>query len=271
LVVVFIAVILLYDQAFHGFHNTAAKKEVSEITTHFGSKSKVQLPDGSAVWLNAGSSLTYGKDYGKDFREVNLSGEGYFDVTRNPDKPFIIHTSNINIKVLGTLFNVKAYPGDKMTETSLIRGSIEVTIKNRPNDKIILSPNEKLVVDNGTTQQETAKTPYPVLKSGREQRFSVGNTLISLDKLKVNPTDSSLYETEWTRNRLVFRDETLDDVFIRMERWYNVTIILNDKSIGSLHYSGSFETETIYQALDALKESLTFKYEQIGNSIIIHL
>ena len=88
-------------------------KHSNEVSTQPGSKSKIQLPDGSTVWLNAGSKLTYTKDFGKEIREVTLIGEAFFDVTKMKEKPFIIHTSSINIKVLGTAFNVKAYPEDK--------------------------------------------------------------------------------------------------------------------------------------------------------------
>ena len=95
-----------------------------------------------------------------------LTGEGFFDVTKNKGKPFIINTSSIKIKVLGTAFNVKAYPEDKQTETSLIRGSIEVTIRNRPNDKIILTPSEKLVVENDIAHLE---------KDSKKQEIRTGN------------------------------------------------------------------------------------------------
>ena len=130
------------------------------------------------------------KDFGKEKREVTLAGEGFFDVTKNNEMPFIISTASINIKVLGTTFNVKAYNEDKQTETSLLHGSIEVTIKNRPNDKIILSPSEKLVVENSITtlglndikksKENITRTTIPDI-----------NTLVSINKLKYNPEDST--------------------------------------------------------------------------------
>jgi transmembrane sensor len=94
----------------------------NEIKTTNGSKTNLVLPDGTKVWLNAGSNMTYDKDYGVNIREVNLTGEAYFDVIKNPKKPFIIHTGKIDIKVLGTAFNVRCYPDEKNTETSLVRG-----------------------------------------------------------------------------------------------------------------------------------------------------
>jgi transmembrane sensor len=242
----------------------------NEVSTQLGSKSKVQLPDGSIVWLNAGSKLTYTKDFGKEIREVTLTGEAFFDETKMKEKPFIIHTSSINIKVLGTAFNVKAYPEDKETETSLIRGSIEVTIKNRPNDKIILSPSEKLVVENNIVEQ-AAKTAATIKGTSENQpNQPVISPMVSINKLKYSPVDSTVAETQWINNKLIFRDEPFTDLAVRMERWYDVTIVISDPSLSQARLNGIFHTETISQALDALKESIPFRYEQTGNKIFIH-
>jgi len=254
------------------FFGNGQKKQaimsVNEISTRHGSKSKVELPDGSVVWLNVGSKLTYTKDYGKEIREVTLTGEGYFDVMKMKEKPFIIHTSTIKIKVLGTVFNVKAYPDDKLTETSLIHGKIEVTINNRPNDKIILSPNEKLVVENekpAPANSQAADNPESVNPS-----VSVANPLVSVNKLSYNPNDSTLVETEWVNNRLVFRNETFEDVTKQMERWYNVSIEIDNTALKGARLNGIFEHESITQALEALKEMIPFHYKMEYNKIIIH-
>lgn len=239
-------------------------REVNEISTRPGSKSKVELPDGSIVWLNAGSTLTYNKDYGQTQREVTLSGEGYFDVMKMKGIPFIIHTSTINIKVLGTVFNVKAYPEDKHTETSLIRGKIEVTIKNRPNDKIFLSPSEKLIVENDEIIQKEKKA------SKEYSEAMPISTLMSVNKLKYDAADSTVAETEWIKNRLVFRNESFAELAVRMERWYDVEIEITDAGLSGEHLNGIFEDESISQALDELKEFITFHYEQKGNKIIIN-
>ncbi len=245
--------------------------QVNEISTRPGSKSKVQLPDGSVVWLNAGSKLVYNKDFGKETREVTLTGEGFFDVTKNKEKPFIISTSSIKIKVLGTAFNVKAYPEDKQTETSLIRGSIEVTIRNRPNDKIILSPSEKLVVENDIAKVESGSIGK-IKKTGNIVRTELPgiSTLMAINKLKYNPVDSTVAEIQWVNNKLVFRDESFGELAIRMERWYDVQIDITDPRIAEERLNGIFDSETIIQALDALKEFIPFKYEKDGNNIIIH-
>lgn len=244
-----------------------AGKEVNEISTRPGSKSKIQLPDGSVVMLNSGSKLIYNKDYGIDNREVTLVGEGFFDVKKNKEKPFIINTANINIKVLGTVFNVKAYPEDKKTETSLIRGSIEVTIKNRPNDKIILSPSEKLVVENGLVPDKKVRQK----NDGELLAAPAGlNTLMAINKLKYSPVDSSVAETLWIENKLVFRDESFEELAMRMQRWYDVSISITDEKLAEKRLTGIFERETIEQALEALKISIPFHYEKNGSKIIIH-
>lgn len=240
-----------------------AIKEHNEISTRPGSKSRVQLPDGTIVMLNAGSKLAYNKDFGKGIREVTLTGEAFFDVKKMNSVPFVIHTSSIDIKVLGTVFNVKAYPEDKKTETSLIRGSIEVTIKNRPNDKIILSPSEKLVVEQSTVAEE------PRAVANKKELVASVNTLMSVNKLKYE-ADSTVAETLWIENKLVFRDESFEDLAVKLERWYSIELEIADKSLQRRRFSGIFENETIEQALEALKMTVPFKHEQTGNKIIIH-
>ncbi len=257
-----------------GEKNNALASYVNEVSTRPGSKSKIQLPDGSMVWLNAGSKLTYTKDFGKKNREVVLTGEAFFDVTKNPEKPFLIQTNSINIKVLGTAFNVKAYPEDKQTETSLIRGNIEVTIKNRPNDKIFLSPSEKLVVENIVAienyknEKKQNSTSRPTIK----ESYSVASLVpkLSINKLKYSPVDSTVAETQWINNRLVFRDESFEELATRLERWYDVSIELKDASLEDARLNGIFQSETIVQALEALKISVPFSYEQKGNKITIY-
>src|SRR2546423_14261851 len=103
-----------------------------------GSRSKLVLPDGSTVWLNAGSKLTYNKDFGNNIREVSLVGEAFFDVMHIPDVPFVIETPTAVVKVLGTSFNVKAYPNETTTETSVIRGRVEISPRQRPGEKFVL-------------------------------------------------------------------------------------------------------------------------------------
>jgi transmembrane sensor len=234
-------------------------------STPNGSKTTITLPDGSKVWLNAGSSLTYNKDFGGEIREVDLSGEAFFEVVAATSAataqkiPFIIHTRHIDVRVLGTSFNVKSYPGDKQTETTLVHGKVEVLILNHPEKKIVLRPNEKLIVSNDdTTASHTGK---PVA-AGAASFFSVG-------KVNYTRTDSILVETAWVQNKLVFDNESLPEIAQKLERWYNVEIKFSDERMQAERASGTFENITVQQALDYLHEIAPFHYTIQGNKIII--
>lgn len=236
----------------------------SEISTKYGSKTTIVLPDGTKVWVNAGSKLTYDNSFGNKIREVSLLGEAFFDVTKNAEKPFIIHTAKMDIKVLGTAFNVRCYPNEKKTETSLIRGRIEVTIKNRPSEKVYLSPNEKLTLIND-------EIVTPEMKEVKKVKHAIEATepLVAIGHLTYQPIDSSIIETSWVENKLVFRGETFEDVALKMERWYGVSIIIADDNLKQAHLTGSFETETVEQALTALQLTTRFKFDIAKNNITI--
>ena len=246
----------------------------SEISTRYGSRTNLRLPDGTQVWLNAGSKLSYDKSYGNGQREVSLSGEAYFDVVKNPTLPFVIHTGSIDIKVLGTAFNVKSFPGEKNTETSLIRGSIEVTLHNNPSQKIILKPNQKLITSNEeqpVAVNTAAKQADPLnAKLAAEKKASNSQEPIAqLSHLTYQPHDSTVIETSWMENKLIFRSESFEDLAIKMERWYGVSIRFADESIKPKKLNGVFENETIQQAMKALQLITPFSYKMNKNEILI--
>ncbi len=247
--------------------NTSEKKNISklsQVATKPGSKTQIQLPDGSTVWLNASSSITYDKNFGKSIREVNLSGEAFFDVTKDSSHPFIIHTNVIDIKVLGTAFNVRSYPGDANTETSLIRGKVEVTVKNRSNEKVYLEPNEKLIVANNNVTVNKSTIAQTPVKSASEK------PIYSVQHLTYYPVDSTIIETSWVDNKLIFQEnETFGEVALKMERWYGVKINFSDEEVSQIRLFGSFTNETVSQALDALRETFGFNYKISGNVITI--
>ncbi len=244
----------------------ATEAKNSEIATLNGSRTSLHLPDGTQVWLNAGSKITYEKDFGQSTREVLLTGEAFFDVVRNKDKPFVIHTSHINIKVLGTTFNVKSYPSDKTTEASLIRGSIEVTLKDKPDKKIILKPNEKIVVDNGPEEKVKAGITHP---ENHEKVEEIPDAAIR--KLTYENKTGAIIETSWVENKLIFQDESFEEIARQLERWYGVTIKFENGQLKENHLTGSFRNETIHQALDALKFTASFNYEIDGkNNVTIY-
>lgn len=231
-----------------------------------GNRSRFQLLDGSTVWLNAGSKLVYVNDFNGSTRELNLEGEAFFDVVKNPEKPFIIHTAKIDVKVLGTQFNVKAYEEDKTTETSLIRGSVEVLLRNEPSKTYRLKPNEKLILNN-----QTVPTAVPTMNEADRRKVAqaLAKPEIAITGLRYLE-NNELVESSWVRNILSFEDEQFSEVAKKMQRWYDVTIQFKNKNLEKKYLSGSFETETLEQALAALKFTTGFNYSVSGNRVTIY-
>lgn len=256
------SVLLLLSLFFYSVFSTEDKGSASplavssEVSAKSQSKSRLQLPDGSTVWLNAGSKLIYSPDFGQKSREVELIGEAFFDVAKMPGKPFVISTTNVKIRVLGTAFNVKAYEGDKVTETSLVRGRIEVTLRNRPEKTIVLNPFEKLVVENEpeAEKQEVVQRPRPVY---------------SIIDIEPRPTDSTIVETSWMQDELIFREERFEDLARMMEIRYKVNIAIRNSKLKALKFSGSWKDETIEKALEALQFTVPFTYKTTPEGIII--
>ncbi len=241
------------------------KNVESVVSTKSGSRTKIQLPDGSSVWLNGSSKLVYdNKTFGDKIRRVTLSGEAYFDVVKNTGKPFIIHTATMDIKVLGTAFNVKAYPGEKNIETSLIRGSIEVTLQGRKGT-IMMKPNDKLIVSNeaGLAENNMGATKKAVAAE-------LDSTVILMGHLTIAKDETTIVETAWVDNKLVFDNEPFEAVALKMEKWYGVSIRFEDNKLKSAPLTGSFEKETIAEAMMALQLSTpVFKYKIINQTITI--
>jgi ferric-dicitrate binding protein FerR (iron transport regulator) len=204
----------------------------------------------------------YDKQFGQKLREVRLTGEAYFDVAHDKTRPFIIHTEQMDLRVLGTAFNVKCYPGEGKTEAALVRGSIEVTMRTR-NEKFVLKPNEKLVLNSPTSATQIegqAATVKAVSKS----------PLVVIAPLTPSVEDEAvIIETSWLENKLIFQDETFQEVATKMERWYGVTIRFAEPSLGRIRLTGSFENENINQALTALQYIARFKYHMEKDIITI--
>jgi transmembrane sensor len=237
-----------------------ASNKNNEIIVLNGTKTDVYLPDGSKVILNSGSKLTYSKDYTTArTREVFLSGEAYFKVQHDKQHPFIIHTANFDIRDIGTIFNVNAYPGEKTAEASLIEGSIEVSFKNNAK-KIILQPRQKVVLINNIEN----KVAVSVLTLSKQPvNYKVVDLNIN------NDVKSEFEETAWINNELVFKNETFGDLAKKMGRKYNVDISFGDEKIKTSNVTGIFKNETVDQALKTLQMITPFKYEMNHNKIFI--
>jgi ferric-dicitrate binding protein FerR (iron transport regulator) len=264
--VIIAASAFLYQQ--NGSDNkTAAEMPArNEISTRYGSKTSLVLPDGSKVWLNAGSKLSYDKNYGNSLREVTLAGEAFFDVVKNPSRPFIIHTSKMEVRVLGTAFNVKCYPDEKKTETSLIRGSVEITLKNRP-EKIVLKPNEKIVINDDEPGDEQPVQTTAAKSGGGPVKAA--EPIFTLEHVTREPVNNEIIETSWIDNRLIFNNETFEEIAVKMERWYAVHISVENEKLKKKRFTGTFENETISQALSAMQLTLPFGYSISKDQIII--
>ncbi|MCD2422994.1 DUF4974 domain-containing protein [Niabella pedocola] len=217
------------------------------VATKKGNKTNIVLPDGTKVWVNADSRLVYAPSFGQDTREVELVGEAYFDVVHDAKRPFIVHTSNIDVRVLGTVFNVRSYADEPSTQTTLIRGSVQVSLKHAKDKKIMLAPGEKLVVQNAYPEQP--------LQEGREHLPQ-----IELLAIKTNPVDSFSAETEWVNNKLVFDKDHLEQIIPVLERWYNIKIVCRNKPVTQT-FSGTFENDKLEDVLQSLQLSAGIRYK----------
>lgn len=237
--------------------NTALHQAANIVSTKKGSKTDLVLPDGTKVWVNADTKLTYDKEFGNNTREVTLTGEAYFDVTKDPSRPFIVHTPTLDVKVLGTAFNVRAYPNETNTQTTLLRGAVEVLLKNKKHETIMLEPNEKIIVQN----------EVPV--NGVQTAIPKKTKAFELLNIAANKKDTTVVETEWVKNRLVFEQEKIESLSPVLERWYNVTIELR-RSTGDILYTGTFENDSLEDVLASLKAVGGFQYRIEKDKVIIY-
>jgi len=221
------------------------------VSTKQGSKSKIQLPDGSQVWLNSDSRITYDENFRGPFREVQITGEAYLDIAKDKDHPFIIHAGSIDVKILGTSLNIRNYTDEKRTEAVLIHGSIEVTLRNSPDKKIILQPNEKLVVQNGRTV---------IMKDTPTRRRKENVPVMTLGVAHIQEKDSTAMDILWVKNKLVFDQETLEEAARKIERWYDVKVTIADTRLKHTQYSAVFEDESLRQVMEALRMTGNFRY-----------
>ena len=243
----------------------AAKEE--EVLAKAGARTRMVLPDGTQVWLNSNSKLKYDNEFNAGIREVGLEGEAYFDVAKDMRHPFIVHTSSLDIKVLGTSFTIKSYPQDETIEATLLKGVIEVTRKDNPNSpRVILKPNEKLVF---------SKRLPAIVRQGRSLdpsgvRHPAAIPDIAVNSIRRDVPDSNMVETAWMYNRLVFNGDSFKELALKMERWYNVKITIRDERLGNCRFGGAFANETVEEAFKALQLTTAFTYKISGNEIELY-
>lgn len=263
---VLVAVVWLFSKNDVELPEASMVAKTNQVSTRPGSRTKIQLPDGTEVWLNADSKLTYGNDYGTNSRSVNLTGEAYFEVVPNKKIPFYIHTTSINVKVTGTAFNVRAYPGEARTETSLIHGKVEVTINNAPDKTYYLSPSQKLVVSDNLVTDNYSNAKGAISKQAGIAKMV---ELPIVKNLVYNAIDSILVETAWVNNKLAFTDESFREVADKMERWYGLQILFAASDLEAIRFTGRFENESITDALEAMQYTARFNFSINGHTVII--
>ncbi|HVW61230.1 MAG TPA: FecR domain-containing protein [Puia sp.] len=230
-----------------------------------GATRQLVLSDGTRVWLNAGSKLTYPATFPNDRREVKLEGEAYFEVAKGSRAPFSVHAGKITVGVLGTSFNVKAYSGDKDIETTLITGKVQVTLDNEPEKPILLSPHEKLTIVN---EMESVPEERPAGKGGAALKMAYNALRYKVQALPRSDSNNVI-ETAWLNNKLVVNDESFETVAHMLERKYDVSIHFEDERLMQEHISGVFEKESIEEVLHILKMTTGFNYKMEGKIIYI--
>lgn len=218
------------------------KLAYNELKIPFGKTFQVVLSDGTKVHLNSGSSLKFPVKFIKgNNRMVFLTGEAYFEVSKDKLHPFVVHSNGMDVRVLGTKFNVTSYPEDKIINTVLVEGSVQVYNRNDPEHKSIIVPGEKA-------------------------SFNRGNKNISISKVDVD-----LY-TAWTNGQLVFKGVRFKDMILKLERAYNVSITSNNKELNEEVFSANFnmDVDKIENIMLYLSKIHHFTYTIKNDKIIIN-
>lgn len=245
-IVILLCLVLINYTAFTETRNEQVAK-INEISTPNGAKSHLTLPDGTKVFINAGSKVTYDNFFRNGKRVVTLSGEAFFEVMHDSSRPFIVHTKKADIRVLGTSFNVKSYPGEEF-KASLITGKIELVVNTDPDKIILLKPLQSFIIN------ETANSSH----SNNRQK-------IEIDEIKRN--DNLISETAWMENKLVFRNKTMEEIATEIERHYGTTVVFKDQSIRKYKYTGVFEEMNLEEMMELLSASREIDFT-IRNNIV---
>lgn len=207
-----------------------------------GTKSTIQLADGSKVWLNAESKIQYPPVFEGKTREVYLNGEAFFEVAKNPQKPFIIHLANGTVRVVGTSFNIRAYDNEKIVETSVATG------------KVMFIPKYK----NTSHRQDTV-----VLTPNNKVRY-----LFNAEKVDVLPTAAE-DDKAWTEGRMIFKAMKLKDIATELERNFGKKVVFKDDNVKEYVLTGSFQNNSLEDILFYLSKTKGFHYQINNNELLI--
>jgi transmembrane sensor len=255
------AAAVLLIAVFFTFNYYNSTKNIKTFLAAYGERKNIQLPDGSVVTLNAGSKIEIDESFDVNNRNVYLEGEAFFDVKHNVKLPFIVHTPAMDVRAVGTAFNVKAYINEKITEASLIRGVVQVTLKENDNLTMLLYPNQKIKWEQPSAKNKSISSS----KTIKENTLNITDSL--LKKLVVTD-DGDIKEIAWKENKLIFDNELFSDIAILLERWYGAKIEFKDEELRNYRFTGVFEKEELTTVLELLKESRHFNYQSLPNKTL---
>ena len=202
------------------------------MITAAGQRAQTVLPDGSKVWLNASSKIVYHNSLWSSDRQIDLSGEAYFEVESDKEHPFIVKTKQLTVEATGTAFNVNAYAPDHVAAVTLVKGKVAVTLDQKKT--ISLSPGEKI-------------------------DYNLATSLYNVNKTNTYKWCS------WKDGILIFRDDPLEYVFKRLGQTYNVEFILKDAELGKYSYKATFEGESLNEILRLLEMSAPIRCKEVSN------
>jgi ferric-dicitrate binding protein FerR (iron transport regulator) len=233
-------------------------RSYSEVIVPLGSKSHVVLPDGSNVWLNAGSRLKYLAQFTTKERSVELSGEAYFDIAKERKREFVVVTSDVRIIVHGTTFNVKAYPEESIIETTLIEGKIELRNNNiiKKGNPIIMKPEQKV--------------SYVRNSKALLSRPDLGSSIPHTNNFYIKHNINTDVYTSWKTGELIMEDKPLAEIATILERKFDVKFIFTTEKLKHYKYSGVLKDETLQQILYVLEFTSPIKYSIHGKNVIIN-
>lgn len=202
-----------------------------QIKAAFGTQSRIELPDGTIVFLNSGSSMRFPSSFNtSETRKIELTGEGYFSVTKNEKQPFIVVTDKFQVKVLGTTFSINAYPGNSFYTVALVEGKVNLSHPGNE-EEIEMQKNQVCYFNQG------------------ENKFTLHNEE-NLNKY-----------TQWINGKMVFYNDHINTVVEKLENWYNVDIEIADTKLEAYRFTGTFMDEPIEQILDVLNLTSNMQYK----------
>ena len=249
----------------------------NEFFCPLGVRSHFELPDGTSGWLNNGSRLKYPVKFLNDYREVELIGEAYFDVSHHKGRPFIINTDGLDVKVLGTKLNVYAYPDENIQTFTLETGSVELIKRNNGEEVTVLKmkPGQHAVYSLTTDEPEmengiqTINNQNIIIvgeqtpdKGSINKSSAVSERIETRSgKINVGYEETSRY-TNWKNGKLVLRNDPIPIMLNRIGRWYNVRFNVTDERINEYRYWATFEEENLDQVLKMLSLTGPIMFEK---------